>query len=67
MAVNEIGTSFCGGLQQFVNQFAFFNQILRPSVRIHQRRGVGVDPELMVQGVEDVLQVHGPVFGHLAA
>ena len=43
------------------------DQILRSPVGVEQRRRIGIDRELVIQSMKDILQVYGPVLGHFAA
>ncbi len=52
-----------GTSDQFFDQLAMIDKVLRAAIRIHQRDGVGIDSQLMVQRVEDMLQMHRAVFG----
>ena len=49
------------GLDQLSDQLAFVNEILRATIRISQRDRICVDAQLMVERVEDVLEMHGPI------
>ena len=58
---NAICLDCTSGSQQFGDQLPLVDKVLRTTVRINERGAVSVDTQLLIDGVEHILEVNRPL------